>query len=161
MNFNLYFSSECCDANCPKHVDLSKYNPLSVKYLMEYLSDFKDLLQGCKELTVLGDILILCDYYGIGKPVTEIRNVVYETAIDFSNAIESFEVSRKIELIDAFADLASHLRMKSASFLRFNLAGWQLLIYFLVANENKIDIAVDILEELAEKEEALIRYFYY
>ncbi len=128
---------------------------------MEYLSDFKDLLQGCKELTVLGDILILCDYYGIGKPVTEIRNVVYETAIDFSNAIEAFEVSRKIELVDAFADLASHLWMKSTSFLRFNLAGWQLLINFLVANENKIDIAVDILEELAGKEQAFIRYFYY
>ena len=124
---------------------------------MEYISGFKELLQGCKDLAILGDILLLCDYFEINKPVTEIRNIVFETAINFSNAIDAFEVSRKLESVYDFADFASHLHMKSISFLRFNLAGWQLLINFLVANENKRNVVIGILEELAGKQDALIR----
>ncbi len=63
---------------------------------MEYISGFKEFLQGCKDLAILGDILLLCDYFEINKPVTEIRNIVFETAINFSNAIDAFEVSRKL-----------------------------------------------------------------
>ena len=125
---------------------------------MEYIQGYPTLLQKCEDNSVIGDILRLADFYNIRRPIPELVSNILNLAINMKNVVEVFEVSRNLDLLVAFKDLATNLSSKCISYLRFNLASWQVLINFMVENKDKTDLVIKIIEFLAQEEVANIRY---
>ena len=140
-----------------KLIELSGYSRLSLKYLIEYLTGYCTLLQECKDVIVIGDMIRLCDFYDMKRPLPELLAKISNLKIDMKNVVKVYQVSRNLDMIDDCKDLASNLSLKCISFLRFNIGSWQVLINFLVNNGSLKDLVFILIEKITKDNVGTLR----
>ena len=144
--------------NIIKKIKLQGYSSFSVKCLVEYLKGYQLPLDECKDMKVIADVLRLCDYYDIQTLIPKLMSRILNLSVSIRNVMNCYAASKSLIGIEAFKDLSTNLASKCIFFLRANLASWQVLIHFLVDNSDENKLLVEIVEELACKIAANIRY---
>ena len=129
-----------------------------MKCLVDHLKGYQPTLDECKDMKVVADVLRLCDYYDIQTLIPKVMSRILNLSVNIRNVMNCYALSRSLNDIKAFQDLSRNLSSKCILFLRANLASWQVLIQFLVDNSVENKLLVEIVEELACKKIASIRY---
>jgi len=141
-----------------KQIKLQNYSSFSVKCLVDHLKGYQPLLDECKDMKVIADVLRLCDYYDIQTLIPKLMSRILNLSVSIRNVMNCYAASKSLIGIEAFKDLSTNLVSKCIFFLRANLASWQVLIHFLVDNSDENKLCVEIVEELACKIAANIRW---
>ena len=115
------------------------------------------MMENCKNITQLSDILLLCDFYNVSRPQQQIFQKIVELPLDISNVIEYLRVAKKIGAVKVYENLSSNLESRCITFVRYNLTYWNILINFVVENTDNIDMVKSIVEHLAQDKMTEIR----
>ncbi len=131
-----------------KQIKLQGYSSFSVKCLVDHLKGYQHLLDECKDLKVIADVLRLCDYYDIQTLIPKVMSRILNLSVNIRNVMNCYAASRSLNDIEAFKDFSTKLASKCIFFLRDNLASWQVLIQFLVDNSDENKLLVEIIKKL-------------
>ena len=138
-------------------IKISGYDSLAVRALFDFLQGYKNLLETCEQFSVLVDMLKLCDFYGIQRPIRDIIDRMNMLPIDLSNLLDALEFSKKLEIFEHFNEVPPMIVKRCITYARGNLFKWRLLLKFVIDNSHRNDLVVGLLEEICEKKEATIR----
>jgi hypothetical protein len=133
------------------------YHPLAVKIILDYLQGHTNMMDDCKNVTYLCDMLLLADYYDLPRPHAILIHKIINLDLNMANAVDCFGAAQKLGLIESFAKLSFNLTSRCITYLRYNLINWNILINFIVNNADSTDLVVKIVEKLAVEKVANIR----
>ena len=156
----LFREGKSCDPEKCRHIQVTGYHPLAVKIILDYLQGHTNMMDDCKNVTYLCDMLLLADYYDLPRPQAIIIHKIINLDLNMANAVDCFGAAQKLGLIESFAKLSSNLTSRCITYLRYNLIHWNILINFIVNNADSTDLVVKIVEKLAVEKVANIRYFF-
>eukprot|EP00088_Acartia_fossae_P035049 TRINITY_DN3605_c0_g1_i7.p1 TRINITY_DN3605_c0_g1~~TRINITY_DN3605_c0_g1_i7.p1 ORF type:complete len:817 (+),score=223.81 TRINITY_DN3605_c0_g1_i7:57-2507(+) len=139
-------------------IPLVGYNQKAVKVIFDFLSGYTEMLEASTAgLTVLGDMLRLCNDFGMQSPVMNIIQRIEQTNITIDNLVEAVTEAEKLETICQFKMLAQDVFQRCVAFARSNFASWQVVVAFILKNRGRIDCAVKLCRALKNDYGAVIR----
>ena len=121
-------------------------------------SGYTELLETCTvEMTLLGDMLRLCDDFGMQGPVAKIIERVELCTITMDNLVEAVTEAEKLETIHQFKKLAQDVFQRCVSFARSNFASWQVILGFVLKNKGNVECAIKLCTAIKNDNLAVIR----
>ena len=92
------------------------------------------MMDDVDDFEVLADMIRLCDYYGIQKPVPLISHKISTTKLNMSNLLACKRACQVLQNLAKFALLTKNLEDRCSIFARANLASWQSLVTFIAGS---------------------------
>ena len=83
------------------------------------------------DFEILADMIRLCDYYGIQKPVPLISHKISTTKLNMTNLLSCKRACQVLQNLVKFTLLTKNLEDRCSTFARANLASWQSLVTFI------------------------------
>ena len=108
-------------------------------------------------MTLLGDMLRLCDDFGMQGPVAKIIERVELCTITMDNLVEAVTEAEKLETIHQFKKLAQDVFQRCFSFARSNFASWQVILRFILKNKGNVECAIKLCTAIKNDNLAVIR----
>ena len=146
----------------PKHqfevIEISDFDPLAVRILFEQLKGYVDVFLSCPSIHVLGQMLMLCDFYAIDKPVKGIKKKLIMLPITMVNLLEAFATAKSLEMIEAYKTIAHNITVRCISFARCNLGCSSNIIDFMVRHKDNINLSLQLFDYLGDQKGACFRY---
>ena len=95
------------------------------------ISGYGDMMDNVDDFEILADMIRLCDYYGIQKPVPLISHKISTTKLNMTNLLSCKRACQVLKNLVKFTLLAQNLEDRCSTFARANLASWQSLVTFI------------------------------
>jgi hypothetical protein len=79
---------------------------VAVRAIFEWLKGHTEILTGINSFSEFGELLMLCDFYAIDKPINIIVLEIIELRITMDNILEAFATAKELEAVVAYKDVA-------------------------------------------------------
>eukprot|EP00088_Acartia_fossae_P030316 TRINITY_DN31284_c0_g1_i6.p1 TRINITY_DN31284_c0_g1~~TRINITY_DN31284_c0_g1_i6.p1 ORF type:complete len:465 (-),score=64.95 TRINITY_DN31284_c0_g1_i6:86-1480(-) len=134
------------------------FSPIAVKALFDHVEGHSNILNDCTSFDVLGDMLLLCDYYMMSEPEKIIIDKIKKTPVTIQNLVLVFETGKKLESHTRLRPVADFLIRRCISFAGTNFPSWQSLLCFIVNNTSKVEEVLAIIQLLGAGGDCVLRY---
>jgi len=139
---------------------ITEFDPLAVKSLFHYIMGYMSNLMICNRISVLGEMLRVCDFYAITSPVGDIKNRIDAIHITVRNVTEVYEISESLGLMQQYEHFSSKLKYKCIHFLRCNLITRKQLLSFVMENVANISTAMKLVDHLKNDDHIKLRFYF-
>ena len=140
-----------------RKIDIFDHNPTAVKALFDHIEGFSSLLNDCKSFELLGDMLLLCDFYMMPQPENLIVEKLKNTTLTTENFASAFETGKKLEMSQRLKPVADYLLRRSLNFVGTNLASFQNILNLVASNSNHSNAVLAMIRLLGESGEFVLR----
>ena len=89
------------------------------------------MMDNVNDFEILADMIRLCDFYGIQKPIPLISHKISTTKLNMTNLLSCKRACQVLKNLVKFTLLTKNLQDRCRTFARGNLASWQSLVTFI------------------------------
>eukprot|EP00088_Acartia_fossae_P034149 TRINITY_DN35024_c0_g1_i1.p1 TRINITY_DN35024_c0_g1~~TRINITY_DN35024_c0_g1_i1.p1 ORF type:complete len:342 (-),score=71.25 TRINITY_DN35024_c0_g1_i1:501-1526(-) len=150
-------NSDSKELSLTRSFQISGFNPQSSKILFEQLKGYTAMMEKCQSFDLLTEMLRICDFYAIFKPIPLITDKINKLPINIYNLVDAFESGEKLAVIEMYKAVSHDLFMRCAAFAGGNLVSWQACLSFVVDNSCNRNAVVNIFKLISEQQKCSIR----
>ena len=140
-------------------IELEEYSSQSVQSLFDFLLGCPLLVNSCKNVTILWDMIRICRKYGISKPITAIKARLTCTGlITLHNLAEVVEIAEWLEEDHDFKQVAEELIERCITLARYNISSIEKMTAFLLETKLRKEQVVRVIEAIKSRNTATLRW---
>ena len=109
------------------------------------------MIESVDDFHELTDMIRLCDFYGMKKPLPLISHKLCTVKLSMHNLLPCTKAYLVLKELVGFTSLAKTLYERCVTFARANLASWQSLVIFIADNSTEMAAVDQVLRSVREK----------